>query len=230
ESKLPSQFNHDFSRIPATGNGSKTGTPKTLWIKPAQRDIPLDPSLFVQQSKMGNAGNIGKQRGNEKKETKVETSIQADIPGRTVTTNVDVIFPWKFGQPRPPFEPTFFWVKEFKAGAARGPTTTPTGAIQDNLALTLSLKGLWYELENLKAGLPGVEDLGLGATVGVSSDLVKGFGRPDLSAKVGAEGSYHFGKSPVYLQAEISYGITIPYGGKPQLTPTTTFGFKIVIP
>lgn len=136
----------------------------------------------------------------------IETSIEASLAERKVTSNVEVavpILPVKgpliFG------EPIVLW-KELKAGVE-------IGEDRKQAALKVSLKAVTYEIEKLK--FKGLKELTAGITAEASLDTAAAL-RPDVSVRAGVEASYQpVPAVPLFIEAKAGYEVTLPTSGQP---------------
>ena len=160
-------------------------------------------------------------------ESGVEASVQGSVADRKVTTNVEVAIPVRetklgliFGQP-------VVLGKDLKLEVAIGPQNAPAG-LQPDVAIKISMKALWLELERIKSRIKHLKDLGVGVSAEAAYDPYKPKELPELSATTGVEASYQIGRTPLFLQGKVGYKITIPPAGPVVAAPAGDFGFKVV--
>ena len=208
---------------PAEKKPDLTLEPSTQTIPKSDLDkpVPAGPLPLVGLRKLRSA------KPKTESESGVEASVQGSVADRKVTTNVEVAIPIRetklgliFGQP-------VVLGKDLKLEVAIGPQNAPAG-LQPDVAIKISMKALWLELERIKSRIKHLKDLGVGVSAEAAYDPYKPKELPELSATSGVEASYQIGRTPLFLQGKVGYKITIPPTGPVVAAPAGDFGFKVV--
>ena len=224
-----------IQRQPETAEAEKkpevTLKPSTQTIPKSEVDRPVPdgplPLVGLRKLSSTSMSKSGKGKPGTESESGVEASVQGSVADRKVTTNVEVAIPVRetklgliFGQP-------IVLGKDLKLEVAIGPQNAPAG-LQPDVAIKVSMKALWLELENIRSRIKNLKDLGVGVSTEAAYDPYQPKERPEISATSGVEASYQIGKTPLFLQGKVGYKVTIPPTGPAVAAPAADFGFKIV--